>query len=428
MAAEAARLDIVLIGDTEAAFPDAARRRMTIHGAYHEGELPALFSKYRPHAVWFPAPWPETYSFTLSAAIDAGLPIVASEIGAFPERLAGRPLTWLIPPTLDPAVWLTLFDTVANALRARRTPLTAIPLRPAAGPDPTTPPIQNSRRNARRRGAELVDLRRHDATSVVAVPETFDNGSYTPCAHIRLLRPLDHPDAGRGLTTTIADPDGVSRYRADIIVTQRHALPSIAAADRLVAHAERTGATLIFDLDDDLLSIPPNHPEAAELTQRAAVVEHLVRRADLVRTSTAALAARVASLARRVQVVGNALDERIWLARRRERTDDYGPVRILCMGTATHDADFALIAPALAEIHRQFADQIQIDLIGFVATLEVPAWIRRLPPSPHAMRSSPGFVHWITRLRPWEIAPWDIGLAPLVELAVQRLQVVDQGA
>ena len=118
MAADPARLEIQVIGDMDANFPAAARERMTIHGRYQEGELPALLANYRPHVIWFPAPWPETYSFTLSAAIDAGLPIVASEIGAFPERLAGRPLTWLIPPTLDPAAWLTLFESVAVTIRA----------------------------------------------------------------------------------------------------------------------------------------------------------------------------------------------------------------------------------------------------------------------------------------------------------------------
>ena len=38
-------------------------------------------------------------SYTLSFALDAGLPIVAPEIGAFRERLAGRPLTRLFPMT-----------------------------------------------------------------------------------------------------------------------------------------------------------------------------------------------------------------------------------------------------------------------------------------------------------------------------------------
>jgi glycosyltransferase involved in cell wall biosynthesis len=249
---------------------------------------------------------------------------------------------------------------------------------------------------------------------MVVVPETFDDpapsGSYTPCAQIRLLRPLDHPAAGHGLAATTADTNTASWYHADIIVTQRHAVPSIAAADAIAAHAKRTGAALIYDLDDDLLTVPPEHPEAAELAPKAAVVEHMIRRADIVRTSTAALAARVAPLAREVQVVGNALDERIWLPGRRDQADRYGPVRILCMGTATHDADFAILLPALEEIHRQFGDQITFDVIGFVSETNVPAWIRRAAPSPHAARSYAGFVHWLT----WS-GPWDIGLAPLAD-------------
>ncbi len=130
MAADPAKLEIQVIGDTEAGFPDGARERMTITGAYQEGELPALLAKYQPHVVWFPAAWPETWSFTLSAAIDAGLPIVASDIGAFPERLAGRPMTWLIEPTMDPAAWLALFDTVAKTLRSAQRVPRKIPARP----------------------------------------------------------------------------------------------------------------------------------------------------------------------------------------------------------------------------------------------------------------------------------------------------------
>jgi hypothetical protein len=259
-----------------------------------------------------------------------------------------------------------------------------------------------------------VELRRDGATSVVVIPETFDDGSFTPCAYIRLLLPLDHPETGRGLTVTVADAAEAARYRADVVLTQRHAMPSVAAAEALAAHATRTGATLVFDLDDDLLTVPPEHPEAADLTAQAAVVERMIRLADVTRTSTAALAERVAPLARRVEVVGNALDERLWLARARGTADAYGPVRLLCMGTATHDADFALLLPALEALHRRFGDQIQIDLIGFVSGA-APEWIRRLAPSLHASRSYPGFVNWLVGS-----GPWDIGLAPLADTAFNR--------
>jgi GT2 family glycosyltransferase/glycosyltransferase involved in cell wall biosynthesis len=403
--AAGASLELQVIGAVEASFPAAARERVAIHGPYREGDLPALLAQYRPHVVWFPAPWPETYSFTLSAAIEAGLPIVASEIGAFPERLAGRPLTWLIPPALDPAAWLALFDTVAQTIRTANPRPKTVPMRPAVkGPPPPS--------RSRPPGTGLVDLRRDGMKAILAIPETYgDNtGWHTPCAYIRLLLPLDHPATGRGLATTIADPAAASRYHADMIVTQRHAVASLAAAEALVAHANRIGAELIYDLDDDLLNIPPEHPEADELTSQAAVVEYLVRHADRVRTSTQPLATELASLARRVQVAGNALDERIWLQSCRQPVDRYGPVRILCMGTMTHDADFTLLLPALEQIHAQFGDQIQFDLIGFVAGTDLPGWIRRLAPTPHATRSYPGFVHWLR----WA-GPWDIGLAPLAD-------------
>jgi GT2 family glycosyltransferase/glycosyltransferase involved in cell wall biosynthesis len=430
MAADPAKLEIVLIGDTEANFPAAARRRMTITGRYREGELPVLLAKHKPHAIWFPASWPETYSFTLSAAIDAGAPVVASRIGAFPERLAGRPFTWLIPHTLDPAAWLSLFDTVTNKLRtARQVPRAMRPIvrpgvrdgvRPLARdgvrpvvsdvvrdvvrewPAPATAP---ARRQAR--GSSLIDLRRDGVASVVVIPETFDDGSFTPCAYIRLMLPLDHPRTGNGVTVTLASPEAAMRYQADRIVTQRHA---VAAAEALSEHARHTGAALVYDLDDDLLSVPPDHPEVSELAAKAASVERMLRLADTVRTSTVRLADRIAPLARQIQIVPNALDDRIWLAAKREPAGGYGPVRILCMGTATHDADFAVVLPALTELHEQFGAQIQVDLIGVVSAPELPEWLRRIGPPLHATRSYPGFVHWITRA-----GPWDIGLAPLAD-------------
>jgi GT2 family glycosyltransferase/glycosyltransferase involved in cell wall biosynthesis len=388
VAADPARFEWLVIGDVEADIPDAARKRLTVHGRYREGELPALLAKYRPHLVWFPQAWPETWSFTLSAAIDAGLPIAASEIGVFPERLAGRPLTWLIPPTLDPAVWLAQFDTIRQGLHRRG------PVHATRQPVVRTPV-------ARRRAATI---------SVLVIPETFDNGAFTPCAHIRLLRPLDHPRIGHGLSVTLADGATVAWHRADAIVTQRHAVATDEAAEALAAHAKRTGAALIYDLDDDLLTVPPDHPEAAELMPKAAVVERMIRLADVTLVSTETLARRVASLARETRIMPNALDERIWRPRPRAR-DPYGVVRILCTGTLTHDADFTVVLPALEEIHRRFGEQVQLELIGFTS-ITIPGWIRRVAPTLHASRSYPGFVHWLTGS-----GPWDIGLAPLADSA-----------
>ncbi|MDR0224929.1 MAG: methyltransferase domain-containing protein [Burkholderiaceae bacterium] len=85
------------------------RAHLTVHGAYKEEELPQLLQWLQPDLAWFPAQWPETYSYTLSACLEAGLPVVAPDIGAFPERLAGRDWSWVSPWDASAAQWLEFF-------------------------------------------------------------------------------------------------------------------------------------------------------------------------------------------------------------------------------------------------------------------------------------------------------------------------------
>ncbi|MDZ7593976.1 MAG: glycosyltransferase [Thiobacillus sp.] len=71
-------------------------------GPYQPQDLKGLIQKHGIDIVFFPAQCPETYSYTLSHALDSKLPIIAPNIGAFPERLSGRANT-LIFNHLTPA-------------------------------------------------------------------------------------------------------------------------------------------------------------------------------------------------------------------------------------------------------------------------------------------------------------------------------------
>lgn len=85
------------------------RARLTVHGAYDDQDLPGLLEWLQPDLVWFPAQWPETYSYTLSAALQAGLPVVAPNLGAFAERVAGRPWSWVLPWDSTSTEWVDHF-------------------------------------------------------------------------------------------------------------------------------------------------------------------------------------------------------------------------------------------------------------------------------------------------------------------------------
>jgi GT2 family glycosyltransferase/glycosyltransferase involved in cell wall biosynthesis len=519
-AADQAAIELHLIGYPEDSLPETVQHRIAVTGEYADAGLPGLLAKVKPHVVWFPAQWPETYSYTLSAAIEAGLPVVAARIGSFVERLQGRPLSWLVDPRASTEEWLHSFEEVRQALAGagskverpsaapgqakvapvkpgaakrlsakgmtaevaaaqgvpaqgvpaqgvppKRVPVRALPARitssriarsNAAGsrtlpskvalsadvpqtrpqvadfyPDQYLAPFAAAQVCAGKRGAteaeHLVDLRRPGRTSIVVVAELMDNAQYSPCAYIRLLQPLDHLAIGGGFDIVLADAAEALCYRADIIATQRYAVPDIASADALAAHCRRTGATLAYDLDDDLLHIPRDHPDAPALRPKAKVVQRLLHSANAVIVSTPALAAslappRRASLApqrRDALVVPNGLDERLWsdlpagaLPGRRVRG---GPVRILCMGTATHGADFALIEPALARLNDMFGDRVTIDVLGVTTRSDLPEWANRVGMPPNATATYPGFVNWITQQE-----GWDIGLAPLADTPFNR--------
>jgi glycosyltransferase involved in cell wall biosynthesis len=115
-------IEFSLIGAAQPPFAQEISTALLETGIYRESELVDHLKNLAPHVIWFPIQVPETYSYTLTAAIDSGLPIVASRIGALPERLEGRPLTWFMDDVAASASeWLALFELIRERLLISRT-------------------------------------------------------------------------------------------------------------------------------------------------------------------------------------------------------------------------------------------------------------------------------------------------------------------
>lgn len=402
------RYEFVVIGYCEPPLPRRARRAVTETGRYDDADLSRLVAESGLHVVWFPARWPETYSYTLSAALAAGLPIVAPPLGAFPERLVGRPLTWAAEATTDKAALGRLFADVRAALEKAGA-------EPAEGPRQTTgddfyatayvvPP--GERQGVPRRPVR--SLERDGIVSVLVLPDRRSDGGVSPCGSIRLMQPLDVVAAGTpDLLVECVDGRSVFHRAADMLVCQRHAVATVVEADRLIEHCRRSGMRLVYDLDDDLLSIPDDHPEAAPLRALAAVVLRLLLAADRVWVATPALASRVAGVRPDAEVVPNALDDRLWQPPPPRRAD--GQIRIVYMGTATHDGELAFLSPVAGALRRRYGDRVRFEVVGVTARSLPPGFDRRLPDGDAANASYPGFVEWFGRQR------WEIAVSPLVE-------------
>jgi glycosyltransferase involved in cell wall biosynthesis len=107
---------------------------IVFHGAYERGGINALLADLAPSFALLAPIWPETYSHTLTEAWMAGLPVLASDIGAVGERVRRHGGGWLAPPN-DPAAWRGALLGVSRDLeawRARAAEIAVMPRRTVA--------------------------------------------------------------------------------------------------------------------------------------------------------------------------------------------------------------------------------------------------------------------------------------------------------
>ena len=78
-------------------------RRITITGRYAEDEVFERLEKSNCHFAFLPSVWPETFSYTLSIALAAGLYPVCFDLGAQRERVSKEGLGHLMPLQFTPS-------------------------------------------------------------------------------------------------------------------------------------------------------------------------------------------------------------------------------------------------------------------------------------------------------------------------------------
>jgi len=98
-------MDFVVIGHTKDDRALMATGKVFVTGEYQEGELAALIAREKPDLALFPSVFPETWCYTLTAALSAGLPVAAFDLGAIADRLRDSSTqAMLFPLSILPAV------------------------------------------------------------------------------------------------------------------------------------------------------------------------------------------------------------------------------------------------------------------------------------------------------------------------------------
>ncbi len=106
-------LQFVVLGPTVAPLLVFPALPITVKGSYAEHDLPELIALERADAFLFPSQIPESFSYALSVALAAGLPIIASRLGAFIERLESAPQASMLDWNSAPKAWNDALQSIA---------------------------------------------------------------------------------------------------------------------------------------------------------------------------------------------------------------------------------------------------------------------------------------------------------------------------
>ncbi len=244
-------------------------------------------------------------------------------------------------------------------------------------------------------------------------------GDFSPAgsAYIRLLDPLQRLQREHAIELTLIESVNEVDDSFDCVIVQRSAISEPAKVDALRQHCDGANCALIFDIDDDLFATDFDAKDGYAAGQRQAM-QKLAEVADVVTCSTPVLRERLATMNSRTEVIANGIDVERWdngtTGFRRGRDD--GPIRILYMGTRTHQKDLELFEPAWKAIKARFGDDVAFERIGVVreGKRAIGTDVKVADASPGTDRY-PEFVDWISRENRWHI-----GIAPLTDTPFNR--------
>jgi hypothetical protein len=245
---------------------------------------------------------------------------------------------------------------------------------------------------------------------IAVIPERL-GGVLSPCGTIRLSTFFDavrNATHGRWEVRYLVAEE-VEAFQPHIIVWQRVALPTSDDVAAVVKIAKAVGATMIYDLDDNLFELDDQF-EKRMYAEKLEAVRASLQAADQVWCSTPNLAANSAGISRSPPLLmTNALDPGLWVTAGGPVLAS-GPVsRLLYMGTRTHAADLELLNEAMALLERRAPGRYKLDVVGVSSHYGEFPWLEVLAIPSHVGASYPAFVHWLCRQ-----GARRLGVAPLL--------------
>lgn len=91
------RLKFYIIGSQDLSVPRENKAGVVTLGKYRREELSGILLREKIDVVLLLSPWAETFSYTLSESVMNGIPVIATDCGAFRERISKHAVGFLVP-------------------------------------------------------------------------------------------------------------------------------------------------------------------------------------------------------------------------------------------------------------------------------------------------------------------------------------------
>ena len=339
-------INFIIFGDCHA---DLTKYKTIIHetGPYEsDDDLNGNIKKYNPKVVLFLSEAPETFSFTLTQAIINNLFIIAPKIGAFEDRLKDYKNKLIFNNSNKIANIVDHIQSLKNIffyhhevkIKESKSFYNLEYLK-----------IDKSKFNKNKKINILVFINNLDSKPDI-------------CSYVRLIEPFSKLNDNEYDVQFTSEISFLEKLNYDFLVFSRIPNISLSKLKEVFTLSKKYNIKIIYDLDDNLLDLPVNHPEYNTYEKQKNKIYFFLFRVDLVWVSTITLKNNIKKINSNISVIPNSFQ--INSQKLPQNNDDDYPIKLLLMGTTTHSDDLNLIKHTLVDLKKSFKNKIQIDIIG----------------------------------------------------------------
>lgn len=377
--------------------------RVVVHGKYIREDFVKLVSEIKPAYIGIFSIWPETYCHVLTEAWSCGVPCIVSDIGTLKERAEAH--GGCIRADLNaPEKTLREIIDISSSWEKYQKLCSEVQKADIHSID--------------RMGTEYLTLyhkvvnKNSDPIKIILWVNNFVDkrvaSSFIRVVSPVVMNPVVRKRAAVAELHHISDiPFGSKLISGIYVLVQREKIDKDSVT-LLCEKAEECNDKLkiIFEIDDDLLSIEADHPEYALYKENISKIQVLSQIASKVIVTNEIISD---SLNAEKNTIPNFIDNRLWNIRTNEPSvQDRKSYKILYFGTTSHKNDLLVMREPMRILNQKLKKvekHAGLAVVGCADAQE--SWYEGIN-VPSEFKEYPQFVKWLKGVN-----DFDIGIAPL---------------